>query len=323
MQYPSFQSPPKSSSQPEGEHIKKDKGKKAMSSEEAEKESTNSDSNDDDETHVTGSMVESSTTKKLKKFDFITEDGRHIHLTEEEINHQKKLEEDAKAEAAKQEGEVRKAELVDLLGPEVVNKYYNDKLQYDRYCDKMLNRRAESRITNCDVLTRKGLITLKVYGENGTSEIILNFKASDLHLAELGINLDIPLSKHDPLDKLNDLANKKRKHADDIHDYFKANKRLNSSIQYGDHLAGTVLNKHVLGMIMFNSYHRQDIVTIEDLKDFSTTMLYTVQEIFFRRHQGPRLDDHARTFSSLLLAEIDKRNLNPLKQMRTIEQLRQ
>ncbi|GJZ81124.1 hypothetical protein Tco_0646118, partial [Tanacetum coccineum] len=291
-----------------------------MSSEEAEKESTNSDSNDDDETH--------------------------------------KLEEDAKAEAAKQEGEVRKAELVDLLGPEVVNKYYNDKFQYDRYYDKMLNRRAESRITNCDVLTKKGPITLKVYREDGTSEVIPNFKASDLHLgewrevvkacpnrtgkgwktiygqiqtrmdylhtteAELGINLDIPLSEQDPLDKLNDLANKKRKHADDIHDYFKANKRLKSSVQYEDHLPGTVLNEHVLGMIMFNSYHRQDFVTIEDLKDFSNTMLYTVQEIFFRRHQGPGLDDHARTFSSLLLAEVDKRNLNPLKQMRIIEQLR-
>ncbi|GKE56356.1 hypothetical protein Tco_1495541, partial [Tanacetum coccineum] len=165
-----------------------------------------------------------------------------------------KLEEDAKAEAVKQEGEVRKAKLVDLLSLEVVKKYYNDKLQYDRYCDKMLNRRAISRITNCDVLTKKGPITLKVYIEDGTSEIIPNFKASELHLsewrevikacpnktrkgwgiiykqigtrmdyvhtteAELGINLDIPLSKQDPLDKLNDLANKKRKHADDIHD---------------------------------------------------------------------------------------------------------
>ncbi|GJQ96945.1 hypothetical protein Tco_0008084 [Tanacetum coccineum] len=36
-------------------------------------------------------------------------------------------------------------------------------------------------------------------------------------------------------------------------------------------------------------------------------------KILFRLHQGPRLDDHARTFSSLLLATIDKRNLNPLK----------
>ncbi|GJX69967.1 hypothetical protein Tco_0307138 [Tanacetum coccineum] len=196
---------------------------------EAEKESTDNDS--DDETHVTGSMVESSRIKK-------------------------KIEEEAKFEAAKYEIEVRKEELVDLL-------------------------------------------------------------------AELGLNLDIPLSEWDPLDKLNDLANKKRKHVDDIHHYFKANKRVKSSVQYEDHLAGTMLNEHVLGMIMLNSYHRHDFVTIEDLKDFSNTMLYTVQEIFFRRHQGPRLDDYARTFSFLLLAEVDKRNLNPLKQMRVIEQLRQ
>ncbi|GJS92197.1 hypothetical protein Tco_0774833 [Tanacetum coccineum] len=131
--------------------------------------------------------------------------------------------------------------------------------------------------------------------------------------AELGINLDIPLSKQDPLDKLNDLENKKRKHADEIHDYFKANKRLKSSVQYEDHLPGTVLNEPVLGMILFNSYHRHDFVKVEDLRDFPNTMLYTVQEIFFRLHQGPGLDDHARTFNSLLLAKVDKRNLNPLK----------
>ncbi|GJZ38730.1 hypothetical protein Tco_0585293 [Tanacetum coccineum] len=112
--------------------------------------------------------------------------------------------------------------------------------------------------------------------------------------AELGIDLDKPLSEQDPLDKLNDLVNNKRKHADDIHDYFKANKRL-----------------------------KQDFVTIKDFKDFANEMLYNVQEIFFRLHQVPGLDDHARTFSSLLLAEIDKRSLNPLKQIRTIEQLRQ
>ncbi|GJZ36761.1 hypothetical protein Tco_0582952 [Tanacetum coccineum] len=265
--------------------------------------------------------------RKVNKFDFVIEDGKHIHLTKEQINQQKKIEEEAKAEVAKHESEVRKEDLVDLLGLEVVNK--------------------------------KGSITLKVYREDGTSEIIPNFKASDLHLSEwrevmnacpnitrkgwttnygqirirmdyihtteveLGINLDIPLSEQDPLDKLNDFANKKRKHVDDIHDYFKANKRLKSSIQYEDHLAGTVLNEPVLGMIMFNSYHRQDFVTIEDLKDFPNTMMYIVQEIFFRRHQGPGLDDHARTFSSLLHVEVDKRNLNLLKHIRVIEQPRQ
>nr|GEZ35695.1 hypothetical protein [Tanacetum cinerariifolium] len=195
---------PKGFSQPEGEHIKKDKGKKVMSSKEAENESTNSDSNDDDETHVTGFMVKPSNIKKLKKFDFITKNGRHIHLTEEEINHQKKLEEDTKAKQPNKKGK-----------------------------------------------------------ENGTSEVIPNFKASDLHL-ELGINLDISLSEQDPLDKLNDLSNKKRKHANDIHDYFKANKRLKSLIQHEDHLPSIVLNEPVLGL---------------------------------------GLDDHAKTFSSLLHAE--------------------
>ncbi|GKC56352.1 hypothetical protein Tco_1083950, partial [Tanacetum coccineum] len=215
----------KSSSQPKREHIKKDKGKKAMSSEDAKKQSTNSDSNDD-ETHMTSSMVESSRINKVKKFDFATEG---------------------------------------------VNKYYNYKLQYDRYCNKMLNKRSESRITNCDVLTKKGPITLRVYREDGISEVIPKFKASDLHLGEWR----------------------------------------------------EVMNASVLGMILFNSYHRQDFVTIKYLKDFSNTMYYIVQEIFFRRHQGPGLDDIAWTFSSLLLAEIDKRNLNPLKQIMIIEQLRQ
>ncbi|GJX44666.1 hypothetical protein Tco_0261342 [Tanacetum coccineum] len=177
------QNPQKGSSQPKGEHIKKDKGKKAMSSKDAEEVSTESDS-DDETTHVPGSMVESSKKKDLKKFDFVTKDGEHVHLTEEQISAQKKIEEEAKAEAARREGEMRKEELIDLLGPEVVNKYYNDKLQYDRYCDKMLNRRAKSRITNCDILTRKGPITLKVYREDDTSEIIPEFKASDLHLGE-------------------------------------------------------------------------------------------------------------------------------------------
>ncbi|GKB79255.1 hypothetical protein Tco_0946150 [Tanacetum coccineum] len=92
---------------------------------------------------------------------------------------------------------------------------------------------------------------------------------------ELGINLDKPLNEQDLLDKLNDFANKKRKHADDIYDYFRANKRLKSSVQYEDHPVGTMLNELVL-------------------------------EIFFRLHQDPSLDDHAKTFSSILLAEINK-----------------
>nr|GEV95506.1 hypothetical protein [Tanacetum cinerariifolium] len=123
----------------------------------------------------------SSKKKKWRKFDYVTESGDNVYLTEEQINAQKKIEEEVKAEAAKQEGEIQ---------------------------------------TRMDYLHQ-------------TKE-------------ELGIDLEKPLCEQDTLDKLNDLANKKKKHADDIHDYLRANKRLKSSVQYEDHLDGTVLNKPVL-----------------------------------------------------------------------------
>ncbi|GKA12461.1 hypothetical protein Tco_0692007 [Tanacetum coccineum] len=228
--------------------------------------------------------------KDDEDFEFVTESGEHVHLTKEEISAQKKIEEEAKAKAAKREGKIRKEELIDLLGPEVVNKYYNDKLKYDRYCDKMLNRRENSRITNYDILTRKGLITLKVYREDDTSKIIPEFKASDLHLDESREVVTACPNKKGKgwtsiykqiQERMNYLRTTEAELGIDL-DRSLTNKRLKSSVQYEDHLAGTVLNEHVIG-----------------------------------------LNDHARTFSSLLLAEIDKRNLNPLKQMRVIEQLRQ
>nr|GEZ79574.1 hypothetical protein [Tanacetum cinerariifolium] len=123
-----------------GENIKKDKGKIAMSLKDAKDESVDSES--DDTIDLTGSRIESSRTIKLKKFDFVTKDEDHVHLTIEQIKEQKRIKESTKAEAAKQEVEVRKEELVDLLGPDVVSTYYNDKLKYDNYYDKMLNRRA-------------------------------------------------------------------------------------------------------------------------------------------------------------------------------------
>ncbi|GJR10172.1 hypothetical protein Tco_0792824 [Tanacetum coccineum] len=44
-------------------------------------------------------------------------------------------------------------ELVDLLGIDVVTQYYNKKLLYDKYYDKMMKRIKSSKITNCDVHT--------------------------------------------------------------------------------------------------------------------------------------------------------------------------
>ncbi|GJZ80956.1 hypothetical protein Tco_0645950 [Tanacetum coccineum] len=75
-------------------------------------------------------------------------------------------------------------ELVNLLGIDIVTQYYNKKLLYDKYYDKMLKRRKSSKIINCDVLTQKGPITLQVYREDRTVEVISNVKVSDLHLAE-------------------------------------------------------------------------------------------------------------------------------------------
>ncbi|GKB20658.1 hypothetical protein Tco_0854581 [Tanacetum coccineum] len=236
-----------------GEHIKKDKGKKVMSLKDSKEKGSESDF--DNTIHLTGSMVESSKKKKLKEFHFVTKGGDHVHLTKEKIKAQKRIKESAKVKVAKHEVQVRKEELVDLLGPDVVSKYYKAKLQYDN-CDKILNRKASSKITNYDVLTRKSPITLKVYREDETSKVIPNIKASDLHLgewretrmdylheteAELGIDLDKPLSEQDPLKKLNDLAKKKRNNADDIHDYLEQTK---------------------------GSSYQQDFVTIKDVKDF-------------------------------------------------------
>nr|GEW78733.1 RNA-directed DNA polymerase, eukaryota [Tanacetum cinerariifolium] len=88
-------------------------------------------------------------------------EGESFLMTEEEIKNQKKVEQDIKVDLSKKVVDLGREKLVDLL------------------------RRAQGRITNCDVLSRgKGPITLKVYMDDGFDEIIQNFKASDLHLGE-------------------------------------------------------------------------------------------------------------------------------------------
>ncbi|GJZ42504.1 reverse transcriptase domain-containing protein [Tanacetum coccineum] len=72
-----------------------------------------------------------------------------------------------------------KDELIDLLGINFMTKYYNKKLLFEKYRDKMLKRKIP-KITNCEVLTKKGPITMKVYRENGSQEVISNLKFKDL-----------------------------------------------------------------------------------------------------------------------------------------------
>ncbi|GJU84103.1 retrovirus-related pol polyprotein from transposon TNT 1-94, partial [Tanacetum coccineum] len=73
-----------------------------------------------------------------------------------------------------------KDELVDLLGTNVVTRYYNKKLIFDKYCDKMLKRKKSPTITNCELLTKKGPSTLKIYREDGSEEVISNLKFESL-----------------------------------------------------------------------------------------------------------------------------------------------
>nr|GEY41951.1 hypothetical protein [Tanacetum cinerariifolium] len=157
-----------------------------------------------------------------------------------------------------------KDELIDLLGKDVVTQYYTKKLLFDHYCDKMLKRKKIPKITNCEVLTKKGPITLKMYREDGSDEVISNLKVSDLHSAEwrevlqacldknekgwkiiydlintrvdqltqteqkLKIDLNQPLKEQDPLNELIDLANKKRKRTGDLRDHSKSTKKHKS-----------------------------------------------------------------------------------------------
>ncbi|GKC56813.1 retrovirus-related pol polyprotein from transposon TNT 1-94 [Tanacetum coccineum] len=222
-----------------GELIK-NKGKEVMSHKEAEEKGSKSDSKT--QVRLSGSMFEFYKNKCLKKFSFVIE----------------------------QEVDLGREELADLMCINVVTNLYKAKLEYDKYCDKILNRRALGKITNYDVLLKgKGPITLKVYREDGSDETIQSFKATELEL-----DFNKPLGEQDPIIKLNDLARKKRKHADDIHDYFRSTKRYKSLAKYEDHPSGTVLNEPSLGMILFNSHQRQDFISIEDFKDLDNEMMY-------------------------------------------------
>ncbi|GJY57031.1 hypothetical protein Tco_0456146 [Tanacetum coccineum] len=129
------------------------KGKEAMTHKEIKEEESETDS--EPEVRLTGSMVESSKKKHLKKSDFVTENSDYVHFIEEQIKEQKRIEESVKVDLAKKEEQLRKEELVDLLGIDVVTSFYKAKMQYDKYCDKMLNRRGLAKIINCDILTKK------------------------------------------------------------------------------------------------------------------------------------------------------------------------
>ncbi|GKB67681.1 hypothetical protein Tco_0929093 [Tanacetum coccineum] len=124
-------------------------------------------------------------------------------------------------------------QLINLLGIEVVEQYHNKKLLFDKYCDKLLKRKKSPKIINCKVLIKKGPITLKIYREDGSDEVISNLKTRLDQLTqteqELKIDLNKPLKEQDPLNELNELANKKRKRTSDLKDHSMSTKKHKSS----------------------------------------------------------------------------------------------
>ncbi|GKA59886.1 retrovirus-related pol polyprotein from transposon TNT 1-94 [Tanacetum coccineum] len=95
------------------------------------------------------------------------------------------------------------ANLVDLIGIDVVKEYLNKKLLYNK--------------------------------EDGFEEVISNLKTRLDQLTqteqELKIDLNKPLKVQEPLNELNELANKKRKRASDFSDEPRSTKKVKSSVQ--------------------------------------------------------------------------------------------
>ncbi|GKE35774.1 hypothetical protein Tco_1455096 [Tanacetum coccineum] len=182
-----------------------------MSHEKVAEEMTDTDS--DTKSRPTGTLEESTQSKPLTKFTYITEKGEKDQMTEEEIKNKKGIEKSAKDEAFKSEIKKR----LRVRSPAVIC------LQGESWVDYHLSR--------------------------------IRKKLDALHKIEQELELDLskPLEEQDPIIKLDLLAKKKRKHVDDLHDYFKSTKRYKKSVQYGNFQAGIILNEPTLGMILFNS----------------------------------------------------------------------
>nr|GEU67415.1 hypothetical protein [Tanacetum cinerariifolium] len=146
-----------------------------MSHEEVAKQESDSDS--DTDSRPSSTLEESSKQKPQKKFTYINEKGERFQMYQKEIENQKGIEQDVKADVSRSKIKKGKKDLIDIVGLDVVEKVYKDKVKYDKYRLKMLNRRAYGMITNYGVLSRgKGPISLKVYRDDGSDEIINTFK---------------------------------------------------------------------------------------------------------------------------------------------------
>nr|GFB48585.1 hypothetical protein [Tanacetum cinerariifolium] len=102
-----------------------------------------------------------------------------------------------------------KDELIDLIGIDVVEKYHKNKLL--EAVQACLDRKEKGW------KTIYGLIKTRMDYHTQTKE-------------ELKIDFNKPLKEQDPLDELNDLANKKRKRGGDLSDDSRSTKKFKSSV---------------------------------------------------------------------------------------------
>ncbi|GKA47780.1 retrovirus-related pol polyprotein from transposon TNT 1-94 [Tanacetum coccineum] len=144
----------------------------------------------------TNSMVESSKKKKLKKFDFVSEAGDHVHLTKEQIKEQKRIEKLVKADLAKKEEVVGKEELIDLVGVDVVTNMYKAQIKMELY---MQNREHGRMILDSiehgpliwPTIEENGMTRTKKYEELSATEKIqadCDLKATNIILQGLPTN---------------------------------------------------------------------------------------------------------------------------------------
>ncbi|GJT22355.1 hypothetical protein Tco_0892292 [Tanacetum coccineum] len=105
-----------------------------------------------------------------------------------------------------------KDELVDLLGTNVMTQYYNKKLLFDKYCEKILKRKKSPKITNCKVSDlhsaewREVIQACPNKSEKGWKTIydLVKTRLDQLTQTEqeLKIDLNKPLKEQDPLNEL-------------------------------------------------------------------------------------------------------------------------
>nr|GEU49025.1 hypothetical protein [Tanacetum cinerariifolium] len=183
-----------------------------------------------------------------------------------------------KASASPAEGEKNtkdadinlKDDLVDLLGKNVMTQYYTKKLLFDKYYDKMLKRKKIPKITKCEVLIKKGPITLKIYRDDGSDEVISNLKVSDLHSGEWK-------------EVIHACLNKSEKEWKTIYDMkvYKAGKRLlyvkrNKAISLGNVTSKFGIEVHQLpfeGLYLENKFKGDNTLIVIQLPCYSTSKI--------------------------------------------------